>query len=426
MEGLADIQGNQFSAKAENKFFVVVFVVKISGRRCPGQTKEERAVARHGENIRKRKDGRWEARYQIFDVSKGRKVYRSVYGSTYEEAKKKQTDVILAAEKKSDYGAEQSNQGGDSSCIQVLFSQAAAEWLEEISGKRKYSTYVKYGNIYRIHIEGVLGSFLLSGILDQKIPEKISDHLSEKNLSDSIRKSVGSVAKQILEFAGRKYSVPVPVLALPAGKPGKRPVEMFSKSEQSRLLTCIYNNPDKIKTAMLLCLYTGMRLGELCALRWTDIDFCDRTVTINRTVQRITVKGCPTKTILMESDPKSESSKRTIPLTEEIIKWLKGLKEDGRYVFGGHKPFEPRRMQYQMKRILKEADVDNRNFHILRHTFATNCVESGMDVKTLSMILGHSDVKITLNRYVHPTMDSRRAQIGRLPDFYGQIRGQAA
>ena len=82
-------------------------------------------------------------------------------------------------------------------------------------------------------------------------------------------------------------------------------------------------------------------------------------------------------------------------------------------------------MQYRFKRILEQAGIEGRNFHILRHTFATNCVESGMDVKTLSVLLGHSDVKITLNRYVHPTMESRRRQIGRLPDFYGQIRGRA-
>lgn len=83
-------------------------------------------------------------------------------------------------------------------------------------------------------------------------------------------------------------------------------------------------------------------------------------------------------------------------------------------------------MQYRMKKILREAGIDYRNFHILRHTFATNCVESGMDAKTLSVLLGHADVKITLNRYVHPTMDSKRKQIGKLPIFYGQIRGQVA
>ena len=127
----------------------------------------------------------------------------------------------------------------------------------------------------------------------------------------------------------------------------------------------------------------------------------------------------------METNPKSESSKRLIPLTDEMMRLLKQLKREGDYVFGRNKPLEPRTLQYQMRKILREADVENRNFHILRHTFATNCVESGMDIKTLSVILGHSDVKITLNRYVHPTLDSKRKQIGQLLDFYGQICGQA-
>lgn len=131
-----------------------------------------------------------------------------------------------------------------------------------------------------------------------------------------------------------------------------------------------------------------------------------------------------TKTILLETDPKSESSKRLIPLTAEMMELLSQLKENQPYVFGGEKPLDPRTMQYQFKKLLRETDVDIHNFHILRHTFATNCIENSMDVKALSEILGHSDVKITLNRYVHPTMDSKRRQIGMLPGFYGQICGQ--
>ncbi len=384
-------------------------------------------MARHGENIRKRNDGRWEARYPVTD--KGRKVYRSVYGSTYEEAKKKRADVLGNVGKEPNYGADAAGlrQGDETSpCVQLLFSQVASEWMEEISDRHKYSTCVKYGSVYRIHMEGILGSVLLSGICDQRIQEKISDHLSGDGLSDSIRRSVCSVARQILEFAGRKYAVCVPALKLPSGKPGKRPVETFSKAEQSRLLGRIYGELGKFDIAMLFCLHTGMRLGELCALKWTDFDFGDGTVTVNRTVQRIAVKGYMTRTVLMETSPKSESSRRTIPLTDEIIKLLKEFRGKGDYVFGGDKPLEPRTMQYRMKKILKEAGVDGRNFHILRHTFATNCVESGVDIKTLSVILGHSDVRITLNRYVHPTMDSRRRQLGRLSDFYGQICGQAA
>ena len=128
----------------------------------------------------------------------------------------------------------------------------------------------------------------------------------------------------------------------------------------------------------------------------------------------------------METDPKSESSKRTIPLTSEMVELLIQLRACQPYVFGGVKPLDPRTMQYQFKKILKVSGLDVRNFHLLRHTFATNCIENNMDIKILSEILGHSDVTITLNRYVHPTMDSKRKQIGMLLDFYGQIRGQTA
>lgn len=383
-------------------------------------------MARHGENIRKRNDGRWEARYRIFDADKGRKTYRSVYGSTYEEAKEKRIDVIRTAEYKQNLDREETSNQSGKPCLPILFSQAADQWLQKVSGIRKYSTYVKYENVYKRHLEEALGSCPFSDMTDRELQEKISDHLSEKGLSESTRKSICCVTNQILGFAGRKYSIRVPVLKLEVEKSVKKPVDTFTRGDQSQLLACIYGGSDKFKIALLLCLYTGMRLGELCALKWTDFDFRDRTMTINRTVQRIAVKGYMTKTILMETSPKSESAKRTIPLIAEIMELLEGLKGSRPYVFGEDRPLEPRTMQYRFRRILGEAGLDIRNFHILRHTFATNCVESGMDVKTLSVILGHSDIKITLNRYIHPTMESKRRQIDKLPGFYGQIRGQTA
>lgn len=176
----------------------------------------------------------------------------------------------------------------------------------------------------------------------------------------------------------------------------------------------------------MLCLHTGLRLGELCALKWGDIDYNNRTLTVNRTVQRVAVEGHISKTILMEADPKSESSRRIVPLTANVLNRLWELKGDRPYVFGEEKPLDPRTMQYRFKRLLKEAGVGDRNFHILRHVFATNCIGNGMDVKALSEILGHADVKITLNRYVHPTMDTKREQLDILSDYYGQICGQVA
>lgn len=388
-------------------------------------------MARHGENIRKRTVGRWEGRYKVFDENRGQYIYRSIYGSDYRETKAKLTMVRLgsvcsSSGKKTATSEDESSSpksaGGNDGA--VLFSQAAEEWLAELSGRRKISTYVKYETAYRTHLDSIIGSCRLSSGMSQELREKIFDHLSEKELSESLQKSVICVANQILVFASRHYLAGIPLLAHPPAKIKKKRVRTFSIAEQTILLECIYGRMDKFMAAVLLCLYVGLRLGELCALRWTDIDFNGKVLTVNRTVQRIAGPDHITKTVLLENPPKSESSRRTIPLTLELLEILSGLKREQLYVFGGEKPLEPRTMQYRFKKLLKEAGIDDRTFHTLRHTFATNCVENGMDVKALSELLGHSDVKITLNRYVHPTMDSKRKQLGELSDFYGQICGQ--
>lgn len=460
-------------------------------------------MGRHGENIRKRNDGRWEGRYKFFDEGKGRYIYRSVYGRAYEEAKAK-----LSKAKLENYCQEELTQLQQGETLQQpqemrqfqqlqegwlpqqlpqaqhqpqqlqegfgvfkknelsgetpLFSQAAEGWLREIMGKRKHSTYVKYDTVYRTHLAGAIGSCQLSTADVQEMGEKIFDHLLAEGLSDSLQKSICCIANQILDFANRKYSAGIPLLERPPVKIKRKAAKVLSKKEQARLFSFIYHGVDKqswldqgrgpkqgrgagkgygrdqgqetgesqrldkFKIAVLLCLYTGLRLGELCALKWSDLDFDSMCLAINRTVQRIAVQGHKTRTVLLETDPKSESSKRIIPLNAEMTGLLIQLKGGKPYIFGEEKPLDPRTMQYQFKRILKEAGVDGRNFHVLRHTFATNCVENRMDVKALSEILGHSDVKITLNRYVHPTMDSKREQMETLMDFYGQICGQAA
>ena len=378
-------------------------------------------MGRHGENIRKRKDGRWEGRYKVFDHNKGKNIYRSVYGRSYGEVKEKVSKARLGftcqtSEKKIQNTIDNP----------ILFYQAATEWLEEIAYKRKYSTYIKYSSVYKKHLAESIGSYTLSPAAFPKFQTKISEYLSGETRSESLQKSICCIVNQILNFANKQYALCIPLLENPSVKVKKKAVWTLSRAEQARLFDYIYDQQDKFTTAVLLCLYTGLRLGELCALQWTDCDFKNMTLTVNRTVQRIAVQGYMTKTILLETDPKSESSERTIPLTAEIAELLIQFKENSSYVFGGEKPLDPRTMQYRFKKILKAAEIDDRNFHLLRHTFATNCIENSMDVKTLSEILGHSDVKITLNRYVHPTMDSKRKQLGMLPDFYGQICGQAA
>lgn len=386
-------------------------------------------MARHGENIRKRKDGRWEGRYKVFDEKQGKTVYRSVYGRDYEEVKEKLSRLRLGldhtdAEKPRMREEPGSSNQAPASKSGLFFSQTAEMWLTMVAEKQKYSTYVKYSTVYRTHLAGIVGDCLLSVEGLPEIQSKIFDHLSETTLSESTRKSIYCVANQILAFANRIHSFALPLLKRPLEKSKKKPVAVLSRTEQAGLFACLYHGQNKYKLAVLLCLHTGLRLGEVCALKWTDLDFQNRLLTVERTVQRIAIEGYSTRMPLLETAPKSESSRRVIPLTEEMLALLIPLKKDSPYVFGDGRPLEPRTMQYRFKKILREAGIDNRKFHILRHTFATNCVENRMDVKALSELLGHSDVKLTLNRYVHPTMDSKRKQMGALADFYGQIYGQ--
>ena len=306
----------------------------------------------------------------------------------------------------------------------LTFSELAAGWLGEVKQTRKSSTYVKYSLVYRVHLEPVLRDVKASGIqdaLDALGREKIFDHLSE-----SIRKSICCVVNQIVKFASRQHHMTMPVWDKLVSHENKRnkPVEVLSRKEQAGLLPILFQKMDKAKMAVLLCLHTGLRLGELCALKWKDIDFGNRMVSVNQTVQRLYREGGKTKTVLLETEPKSEYSRREIPLPVMILELFEKIRHEGNYVFGKDKPMEPRTLQNHFKRLLKKAGLKHKNFHALRHTFATNCIESGADIKSLSEILGHSDVQISLNRYVHPSMDSKRKYLDGLSRFYGQIQGQ--
>lgn len=375
-------------------------------------------MGRHGENIRHRKsDDRWEGRYKVYHEEKRRYVYRSVYGHTYAEVREKLTIKQLTNKEIISGG---DPDGTDST---ALFSQAANEWLGLIREKCKYSTYIKYDTVYRTHLAALLGDCPLSDITDIQLQAELPDDLSE-----NLQKSIYCVANQILRYANTHYQISVPMLTRIPVHAEKKSIETLSAAEQARLFDCIYTDMDKYKIAISLSLCLGLRLGEICALQWTDIDFTNKTITINHTVQRISaieITAEVARTNLLEGDPKSDYSRRIIPVSGELLQMLDQIHNDQPYIFGNEKPLEPRTMQYQFKRILKEALISDRNFHILRHTFATNCIEKGIDVKTLSEILGHSDVKITLNRYVHPTMDAKRLQLEQLIRFYNQLQEQA-
>lgn len=373
-------------------------------------------MSRHGENIRKRKDGRWEGRYGIYDFQYGRKVVKSVYARTYEEVKEKLLSARICAE-----SAPLENE----ICQKVQFHTVAQEWLDMVERTKKYATYIKYRSIYEKYMKEELGKMPLIKFYKFSLSDLFAYCHKDKLISESSKKSIICVLNQIFSYAESHYHIKHFHYSYQKQNNPCKPVNILNQTEQAKLLHCLYCEMDIYKVGILICISTGLRLGEICSLKWDDVDLQGKVLHVNTTVQRIAVDGQEGRTCLLEGDPKSIFSKREIPLSESIITLLKPYyNSNARYVLNENKPMEPRTYQNKFQKYLRMAGVEKKNFHALRHTFATNCINSGTDIKSLSEILGHSDVKITLNRYVHPTLEIKRQHMNSLSSVYGQIMGQ--
>lgn len=196
-------------------------------------------------------------------------------------------------------------------------------------------------------------------------------------------------------------------------------IYILSKEEQITLENYLKNNINIRKICVLLCLYTGLRLGEVSGLRWQDIDFDRHSLFVKRTIVRIKKDG---KSFLIESTPKSDTSNRIVPIPRFLMEILRRFKDkDNYYLLSKNtKLYDPRLLESFYKRILEKCDITYNKFHTLRHTFATRCVESKMDIKTLSEILGHSSIEITLKLYVHPSYEMKRVQLENFVKYMGQ------
>lgn len=354
-------------------------------------------MSRKGENIYRRKDGRWEGRYKCGFYESGKSKYRSVYARTYSEVKEKLAKLKV---NNIDY-----TMSGNLT-VKELFE----EWLSAIRLKVKESTYACYCMKVEKHILSEFGSIAYDKLTVKQIHDfierKIKSGLSPKYVSDII-----VVFKSMSKYVSKIYNYRNPLVNVILPKIEKTEMRLLSESEQKKLYNLSFENADSTELSILLSYYTGLRIGEVCALKWGDIDFKNRVLTIRRTVQRITEKNGNKSTKLLISLPKSRSSLRTIPLPLFLLEILvKFKKENSVFVLSGTgNPVEPRTLQYRFKAFLRKADLPSVNFHSLRHMFATNCIEIGFDVKTLSEILGHSSVETTLNRYVHSSIERKTA-----------------
>ncbi len=366
-------------------------------------------MSRRGENIYKRKDHRWEGRYiQTYD-SNGKAVYKSVYAHSYADVKDKlisrKNNPIIQTQTKQNNG---------------IFGYYAENWLLTVKLKNKISTYNKYHNLYNSYIMPIIGSTRIDTINTEAVVQVIHerDDLSAKTVNDIL-----CVVKMILSYAtdcGCEVTFNPKSLSI---RQERHQMRVLTVKEQQVFSDFLLDSPDLCKIGVFLCLYTGIRIGELCALRREDISFPHSMLSVRKTMQRVQIDSKNIKTKVIITEPKSKSSIRDIPIPDFVMEILfkhYSIMKPSCYLLTGssEKFMEPRALEYHYKKYIRECEIENVNFHALRHTFATRCVEAGFDIKTLSEILGHTNVNITLNRYVHPSMDIKRNNMEKLSNFF--------
>jgi len=282
----------------------------------------------------------------------------------------------------------------------MKFEKISKEWLEYKKTSIKESTYFNYLFI--------VNKYLLPEFKGKDI-EKISNYnyfvqdlvqtLSNKSVRDII-----NVLKSILKYYEDEYNKILQIKKLNLPKITKKKIKILSDKDRKVLEKyCLENNSLKA-IGIVLALNTGMRIGEICSLKWENIDLSNKRIYVENTMQRVYNKKDKTTDVIIDR-PKTDSSIRSIPVNTKLYNILKSLKNkfnrEDYFLSGSNlKYIEPRNYQYYFKSILRKCDLKPYKFHILRHTFATHCIDVGMDAKSLSEILGHSDVKITLGIYV--------------------------
>ena len=377
-------------------------------------------MARRGENIFKRKDGRWEARIMEYREN-GQKVYRSLYGKSYVEVKTKKEEYcrtiyhsVPTTKKKT-----------------IMFLHLSEYWLSDIKGTIKESSYTRYHRNVYSYLIPTLGRYEVPEI-DSTLVGQLKNELllcggkRGKGLSEKTVSDIFSTLKIILSYAS-KQGYPVMNIALvhiPRKK--KRQITAMPREVLEHLEEILLKSDSRISLGILLTLHTGIRNGELCGLRWEDFNFQTATVHIHRTVERIANLDpfSENKTKVVIGDPKTGTSLREIPLPRALCDYLEVHceKKNTYLLTGTDKPSEPHTLYIRYERFLRRNGFEGYTFHALRHTFATRGIASGFDVKSLSEILGHSDVTTTLRCYVHPSMEQKRKQMENL--FDTKIRGQ--
>jgi integrase len=304
-----------------------------------------------------------------------------------------------------------------SDCAQMKIFEIIELWQADKKQYIKKSSYSAYHILIANHLLPAFGNKTDVTEADAQIfvLKKMKDGIKQKTVQDIL-----IVLQMILKFGAKhkwihheKFNVQYPS----SQKLNK--VEVLSRAHQIKIMSYIQTNITFKNLGIYICLSAGIRIGEVCALKWQDIDIVNGVIKVKRTIQRIyMLEGGRKKTELFIDSPKTKNSLREIPISKELLKMLRPVKQivnDSNFVLTNDiKPTEPRTYRCYYMKFMKQLNIPHMKFHGLRHSFATRCIESKCDYKTVSVLLGHSNITTTLNLYVHPNLEQKKKCIEQM------------
>lgn len=299
--------------------------------------------------------------------------------------------------------------------LKITFYDLFDEWLNYKRTKVKESTYFNYSFVVNECLKKYFENVNLEevGAIDfYSIIDRLSQQVSKKTLRDRI-----SILKSILKYGERKYDMDFKVDLINMPTIYNKEIEVLTEREKNRITNYLLETENVRELGILISLYTGLRIGEVCALKWKNIDFEKKLIEVEKTVQRVYMGEKDTKLIF--SEPKTVKSIRKIPIAEVLLKKLKETRrfypKDAFILTGTETRFmEPITYRFTYKKCLRNCRVTYKKFHCLRHNFATRCIRAGMDVKSLSEVLGHNNVNVTLSIYVHSSYKVKKKYIDKI------------
>ena len=292
--------------------------------------------------------------------------------------------------------------------VLFLYVQAKKTYLKE-------STYARYSNLIDNHIKDTIGLKEMSNLTNKDFQLFCDEELAKGTSIIVIREIILLIKLAIKREAKINGTQPLFIdLDLPSITKKKK-IQILSRNDQKSIINYIFENDKQKYSGVILSLLTGLRIGELCALKWTDIDLKKRIIIVNKTLQRICLKGKESKITITK--PKTQNSDREIPISNALYDFLmsiKPTKRDNYFLTGTDKYTEPRNYRKIYKTLLKKLKINATSFHALRHTFATRLIENKVDIKTVSELLGHASVNITISIYVHSEFNTKRKAVKTL------------